>query len=39
MSPMQTLPTFTLETVRDGFACLFVIGVVYLACAALGGGY
>lgn len=36
---MQSLPTFTLEVLRDGFACLFVMGVVYLACVALGGSY
>jgi len=36
---MQTLPTFTLEVLRDGVVCAFVIGVVYLGCVALGGGY
>jgi len=36
---MQTLPTFTLEVLRDGFAIVFLIGVVALACVALGGGY
>jgi len=35
----QTLPTFTLETVRDGFAVVFLIGVVALGCVALGGSY
>jgi len=36
---MQTLPTFTLEVLRDGFALVFLISVVGLGCAALGGGH
>ena len=36
---MQSLPTFTLEVLRDGFALVFLIGVVGLCCVALGGGY
>ena len=34
---MQSLPLFTLEAVRDGFAIVFLIGVVGLSCVALGG--
>jgi len=34
---MQSLPTFTLEALRDGFALVFLIGVVGLSCVALGG--
>jgi hypothetical protein len=33
---MQALSTFLLESARDGLACLFLIGVAYLACAAMG---
>lgn len=35
---MHPLPLFLLEAARDGFACLFLIGVVYLGCVALGMG-
>lgn len=33
---MHPLSTFLLESARDGLACLFLIGVVYLACVAMG---
>jgi len=33
---MQTLPQFALEALRDGVVCAFVMGVVYLACVAMG---
>lgn len=36
---MQPLPTFLLETAASGFACLFLIWVVYLGYVALGGGH
>jgi hypothetical protein len=36
---LQPLSTFLLEIARDGFACLFLIGVALLGCAALGGSY
>lgn len=35
----QPLSTFLLEAARDGLACLFLIGVVFLGCVALGGSY
>ncbi len=36
---MQPLSLFTLEALRDGIGCAFVIGVAYLGCVAIGGGY
>lgn len=36
---MHPLSTFLLEAIRDGFALVFLIGVVALACVALGGSY
>jgi len=36
---MQPLSTFLLEVARDGFAVVFLIGVVGLGCVALGGSY
>jgi hypothetical protein len=36
---MQPLSTFLLETARDGFAVVFLLGVVSLGCVALGGGH
>jgi hypothetical protein len=35
---MQTFSLFLLEAIRDGFACVFLIGVAYLGCVALGMG-
>jgi hypothetical protein len=36
---MQPLSTFLLELARDGFAVVFLLGVVGLCCVALGGSY